>query len=540
MKMKNILFTVLVLFLFSNILHSQEATYFKTTWKTDNDGSSNSTSIEIPISGGTYDVDWTGDGTWDDTGLSGSVSHDYGATGTYTVFIKGSFNNLIFNNGGDKDKLLSIDQWGNIQWNTMENAFRGCSNLRVTATDAPDLSGVTSCLRMFRDCSSLNDDLPNWVFAANSDIRYMFYNCSSFDGDISSWNVENVVKMSALFENATSFDSDISGWKTSSLTVTTEMFYNASSFDQDISGWDVGSVTNMEQMFRKASSFNQDIGGWNTSSVTSMRRMFRDATSFDQNIGSWNVESVTDMLQMFYGTELSRDNYDALLEGWDAQNLQPNVTFDAGSSNWCHGDSERTNMIDNDGWSITDGVHDCSIPLKLLNFNARKDADIVTLNWETASEVNVDYFSVQYSIDSKVWKEIENIEAKGKNKSITNYSYQHDIESLKTEQIFYRLKIVDLDGAFELSKVISINLGKNNEYEVYPNPVTDRINLYINSKADTEKEVILTDITGKVISKQSIGNGKILIDLPNITTGLYFIHIIQNSNIIWSEKIIVY
>lgn len=104
--------------------------YFITTWKTDNPGSSNGTSITIPTfgSGYSYDVDWNNDGNWE-TGFTGNATHNYGTAGTYTVAIRGSFPRIYFNNDGDHDKILSIDQWGSNAWSSMNMAFSGCSNL---------------------------------------------------------------------------------------------------------------------------------------------------------------------------------------------------------------------------------------------------------------------------------------------------------------------------------------------------------------------------------------------------------------------------
>ena len=50
----------------------------------------------------------------------------------------------------DKDKLLSIDQWGTNKWTSMESAFYGCSNTDFAAVDAPDLTLVSDMSEMFR------------------------------------------------------------------------------------------------------------------------------------------------------------------------------------------------------------------------------------------------------------------------------------------------------------------------------------------------------------------------------------------------------
>jgi surface protein len=125
-------------------------------------------------------------------------------------------------------------------------------------------------------------------------------------------------------------------------------------------------VTDLESMFKWASAFNSDLSGWDTGSVTNMGYMFytfyREPLAFDQNLGGWDVNSLTSAGSMFTNTALSTANYDALLIGWDAQALQPGVEFDGGESTCCTGESARTNMINNDGWTITDDGKDCSTP----------------------------------------------------------------------------------------------------------------------------------------------------------------------------------
>ncbi|MCB0535706.1 MAG: BspA family leucine-rich repeat surface protein, partial [Saprospiraceae bacterium] len=118
---------------------------FISTWKTDNPGTSSPTEITIPTFPGetyNYDVDWNNDGTFDEFGLTGDVTHDFGAAGTYTIRIRGTFPRIYFDSGIDQTKILSIDQWGDIIWSSMNGAFANCSNLTYNATDAPDLTTV--------------------------------------------------------------------------------------------------------------------------------------------------------------------------------------------------------------------------------------------------------------------------------------------------------------------------------------------------------------------------------------------------------------
>jgi len=66
-------------------------------------------------------------------------------------------------NGGSAEALLRVEQFGTVEWQTMENAFRGCTNLQFSAgIDTPDLSQVTNMSDMFKSCTSFNQELGMW------------------------------------------------------------------------------------------------------------------------------------------------------------------------------------------------------------------------------------------------------------------------------------------------------------------------------------------------------------------------------------------
>ena len=311
------LFNTFAFLLFAMALQAQAP--FITTWKTDNPGTSNATSITIPTTGTgySYDVDWENDGTWDDLGVTGNITHDYGTAGTYQVAIRGDFPRIYFNNEGDKEKILSIDQWGDIAWTSMESAFWGCSNLAGQAVDVPDLSSVTDMSFMFSFASTFNQDIGGWDVSSVTNMSSMFRDASTFNQDIGGWDVSSVTNMRGMFLGASEFNQDISDWDVSSVLDMGSMFFIASTFNQDLGSWDVSSVTNMGGMFLGASTFNQDIGGWDVSSVTNMFRMFDGASEFNQDIGGWDVSSVTNMAQMFLGASLFNQD----ISGWDVSSV---------------------------------------------------------------------------------------------------------------------------------------------------------------------------------------------------------------------------
>jgi surface protein len=403
----SLLFAFVFLFFISPI-PAEAAGEFITTWKTNNAGTSGSTSITIPTTGGgyNYDVDWDNNGTFEQTGITGNVTHNFGVAGTYTIKIRGTFPRIYFNNSGDRLKILSVDQWGTIAWSSMEKAFWNCQNLTILASDTPNLSGVTNMAQMLQETYSFNQNINSWDVSNVTNMFQTFAGAISFNQPLNSWDVSNVTDMHYMFDLAVNFNQDISSWDVSGVTNITGMFSRASSFNQDISSWDVSGLTNMNSMFSGASSFNQDISSWDVSNVAYMTRMFENATTFNQDISSWDVSNVEDMQIMFFGASsfnqdisswdvsnvlmtrymffsafdfnqdisswdvsnvinmeemfgglaLPTSIYDSMLNTWSSLPLQSNVTFSAGESLYSDSsEAARSYIISEFGWTIIDG-----------------------------------------------------------------------------------------------------------------------------------------------------------------------------------------
>lgn len=316
---------------------------FITTWSTT-DGE-----INIPTKSGetyNYDIIWTNltNATQGDGSITGQAG-DYLITGLnngdiYQIEISGTFPSIEFaNNASERDKILTVEQWGDISWLSFQNAFYGCSNLTITAADAPDLTLVTDMSSSFQNATSFNQSIEHWDVSNVQDFSNMFRGASLFDQPLDGWTVSAALDMSHMFRDADAFNRDLNSWVPSLVQDMSRMFYSAGSFDGAIGNWDVSSVLTMESMFFLATDFNQPLAGWSatTGMVQDMSQMFRQATSFDQPLNAWDVSSVSDMSGMFLGAT----SFDQDLNGWITSNLQnlsntfQNATlFDGQIDNW--------------------------------------------------------------------------------------------------------------------------------------------------------------------------------------------------------------
>ena len=300
---------------------------FITVWKTDNTGTSATNQITIPTNPSytyNYNVDW-GDGTTS-TGLTTNTIHTYTTPGTYTVKITGTFPSIYFANQLDKLKILQVKNWGSIKWSTMSAAFSGCSNLTITALDAPDLSNVTDMISMFLFCSSFNQSINHWDVSNVTNMDNLFLAASVFNQPLNNWNVSKVTSMSGMFSAATAFNQPLNSWNTSLVQNMSDMFRNATAFNQPLSSWITSAVTNMSYMFYQANIFNQPLNTWNTASVTKMQYMFYNAPAFNQPLTTsgniWNTSAVTDMSWMFYQAIV----FNQSLNSWNTSAVQ-NMAF---------------------------------------------------------------------------------------------------------------------------------------------------------------------------------------------------------------------
>ncbi|MEP2302766.1 MAG: BspA family leucine-rich repeat surface protein [Kangiellaceae bacterium] len=327
-----------------------EVTPYITTWKTDNFGSSNDDQITIQVSPDfsyNFRVEW-GDGSFDDN-VTADITHTYAAPGVYEVSITGTYPQPFFANTFDADssKLLTIEQWGNRPWLSMEQAFFDVVDLVINDETNPDLSRVKSMSSMFANSANFNSDISAWDVSNVTDMSFMFFFSAEFNQNIGSWDVSSVTDMSHMFEEALAFNQDIGDWDVSSVNNMSGLFTFAESFNQNIGSWDVSSVTDMSNMFLDAELFNQDIGSWDVSNVTNMRGVFARANAFDQNIGAWDVSSVTNMGDLFFRAA----SFNQDIGSWNVSNVSDMqgmfanaVAFDQNIGGWDV--SSVTNMRD--------------------------------------------------------------------------------------------------------------------------------------------------------------------------------------------------
>ncbi len=138
------------------------------TYQTTNPGASSNTQVRIPAgnSDAGYYIYWEEVGNPSNNGSltgNGTQTITFPIAGLYRVGVKagsGTFSKIQYSNSPnkDKDKIITIEQWGTTVWDNFDVGYYGCTNMCCLPHDVPDLSESNSLYGMFWQCASMLDD----------------------------------------------------------------------------------------------------------------------------------------------------------------------------------------------------------------------------------------------------------------------------------------------------------------------------------------------------------------------------------------------
>jgi hypothetical protein len=186
-----------------------------------------------------------------------------------------------------------------------------------------------------------------------------------------------------------------------------------------------------------------------------------------------------------------------------------------------------------------------TLPVKLESFTAQLNNDKADLKWISSYEKDVNYFSVEKSLDGKEYKQAGIVFAIGNSSTMNSYTFlDENIDLSKPGVIYYRLRSVDIDGSYEYSTIRMITIGNQNKnalsVQAYPNPVSNELRVTIplawqNKKVNYE----LIGNNGLVIKKVIIGNASQTeaINVQSLAPGFYVVAVSYNGERI-QQKVI--
>ena len=151
-----------------------------------------------------------------------------------------------------------------------------------------------------------------------------------------------------------------------------------------------------------------------------------------------------------------------------------------------------------------------ALPVELVSFSARKKqgdehSKDVIVEWETASEENFDHFDIEVATGDEAYRQgrfvkLAQVFGEGNLKSGRKYEYVDQVPG-KWGNLYYRLKMVDIDSTYQYSRVRPVAFEGQSEWSVYPNPSKGVFYLGDDVPASRSVSVNVYDLHGRILKQ---------------------------------------
>jgi protocatechuate 3,4-dioxygenase beta subunit len=191
-----------------------------------------------------------------------------------------------------------------------------------------------------------------------------------------------------------------------------------------------------------------------------------------------------------------------------------------------------------DAGLVSEGIGPLVLHSELTDFDIRIADEGNQLLWETATEIQSDYFSIERSMDGVTFIPVGSVSAAGNSTTDTKYTF---VDSQQLSNItYYRLKMVDKDGSYDYSDIKSVNIMSGFDYTIFPNPVSDILRVNIQGEVMNDGIYQITDMNGRVYLSQRISGPQMTIDVAQIPGGNYVLTLIGNDTRVSTKVLIVH
>lgn len=163
-----------------------------------------------------------------------------------------------------------------------------------------------------------------------------------------------------------------------------------------------------------------------------------------------------------------------------------------------------------------------ALPIYLTSFTGRQEGSTTVLNWAITDNSTPRAFEVLRSTNGTNFTSIGTVN--GEERKL-NYTFTDT--KLPNGTVYYRLRMIDINGSAELSRIVTIMNGSKGVVitSMMPTLVTSRSRLQITSSDNNNIELVVTDLYGRAVHRQvhgiTRGNQEIWLNLANLPVGTY-------------------
>lgn len=183
-----------------------------------------------------------------------------------------------------------------------------------------------------------------------------------------------------------------------------------------------------------------------------------------------------------------------------------------------------------------------TLPVSLLSFQANLKEKHALLNWTTTNHYNFSHFVIEKSVDARSFKEAAIVFAPETTSSENNFSYKDNLQNSTDKTIYYRLKMVDVDGKSSYSETRMLRLTEEHTVQIstFPNPATNEVRVMIPN--DWQEKMLTYEIysnTGLLVQRYQTKHASQVqqLNVQALSTGNYILKVHNGINTSFSKFI---
>ena len=182
------------------------------------------------------------------------------------------------------------------------------------------------------------------------------------------------------------------------------------------------------------------------------------------------------------------------------------------------------------GLGMWRGQVGATLPVNLITFDGAIVNKNARLQWKTENEINNKGFELQRSYNGTDFKTIGFVASAANSSGAGNYSYADP--ELAQGLNCYRLKQIDIDGAFKYSNIVLLKATIGTDIRVLNNPFSTYIDVQLSTAFAPMSIIQLLDAQGRVLQQQTLMPNLIRQRVnvrSNLANGVYYLKVISGK-----------
>lgn len=181
------------------------------------------------------------------------------------------------------------------------------------------------------------------------------------------------------------------------------------------------------------------------------------------------------------------------------------------------------------------------LPVHVFDYKVSRVSEMAQLSWKADQAVNFSHYEVYRSLNGIDFTQVSEKIVGNNDRPINEFVFNDPITHLSAPNVFYKIKMVDMDGRSAWTSLRVLGLYGQNAgiSEIYPNPSNQFVNVTFASVPTEDGKLEIVDAYGKLVKSYDITDSEsdaMTIDVAGLQNGIYFFRVSDANGVISTSR----